>query len=436
MPDVLHPAVRAAARTLAQWYGIEVPDYRMPLLASEMSHVGGRRGVEAALERLLARDTQAWDAIIDVMTVPETHLFRHFGHFVLLRKLAEQRHREGRSVRVLSAGCSSGEEAWSAAAVLADVTPSRTAQDRVVGWDINERRLQKARQGSYRDWSVRTGLQGYDAYFRNQGEFWEVSPGLRSLVTFERVNLVDDLPYRHSPFDAIFFRNVGIYWDPAVAQGVVRSLGLLLARDGLLLIGPSDPGIHQPDVWEHVIQGGVRYYRRQPKPPPEEAPHAPPRKATVKISTVRPGRRSPSRPRKGTVRRPRPPALSSGLHAPRALSKPPALPPHTGQGAAEDRTTATLDEVRSLADTGRYGEALAHLERVAIPTDAEARLWRGILLLALERVPDAVQAFKQCVFLEPNHASHRRWLALAYERAGRARDAERENRNASELGAP
>jgi chemotaxis protein methyltransferase CheR len=430
MSNDFHPAVRAAARTLKQWYGIEVPDYRLPLLAQEMAHVGGRAGVEAALERLLARDSRAWDAVIDVMTVPETYLFRHFGHFVLLRELAERRHREGRSCRVLSAGCSSGEEAWSAAAILASTLPSRTAQDQVVGWDINERRLEVARQGRYRDWSARAGLQGHDAHFVRDGAWWEVARSLRSLVTFERVNLVGELPYRNSPFDAIFFRNVGIYWDHATSDGVVRSLARHLVDDGLLLVGPSDPGLNQPGVWEHVIDNGVRHYRRR-RPEPAPAPEPPASPSSGLFAVREPRKISPTR-----VRAPaRPSLLRPRTRTPsqRPFRAPAVASPDTCDAALPP---AHLDEIQGLADAGQYERALSALDRLPPPHGVDVRLWRGILLLALDEASAAVQSFKQCVYLEPNLASHRRWLAVAYESAGRADDAARENRNALELASP
>ncbi|MBZ0115620.1 MAG: hypothetical protein K8H88_01405, partial [Sandaracinaceae bacterium] len=93
-----------------------------------------------------------------------------------------------------------------------------------------------------------------------------------------------------------------------------------------------------------------------------------------------------------------------------------------------------LDDVRALADAGRSLEALALLDSLC-DTSARARLWRGILMLDLDRPDDAVQVLRQCVFLEPKEVSFRRWLAHAYEAAGRATDAARESRNAEELAA-
>lgn len=416
MNSDLHPAVGAAARTLKQWYGIDVPRYRLPLLASELVHLSSGGELDSALDRLLAHDQDAWDAVIDAMTVPESYLFRHIGHFVLLRQIVEQRRREGRACRVLSAGCSSGEEAWSAAAVLGDLPSSR--RDMVVGWDLNERRLNHAREGRYRDWSARSGLFGYTSHFRREGDEWKVAAHLKPLVRFERVNLVGCLPDRDAPFDAVFFRNVGIYWEEKVARRVAQLLADLTAEDGLVLIGPADPGLSGSDRFEHIIADGVRHYRRRDA---TEQPGVRPLRGAVqpplrKCPSAFPPRRS------GMLSRDRAPAAPrASVWSPQRRSEAPA-------------TLPGLEQVRVLADAGNYGQALAALDAVPGDATAEPRLWRGILLMALERPGDAVASFRQCVFLEPNRAPYRRWLAVAYESSGRMRDAERERRNALHLG--
>lgn len=407
-----HPAVSAAARTIHQWYGIEVPTYRLPLLASELAQLGGKAGLDAALDRLLCRDRAAWDSVISAVTIPETYLFRHFGHFVLLRQLAVRRRHEGRACRVLSAGCSTGEEAWSAAATLAQERSRVPVQDAVVGWDINERCLQHAREGRFRDWSARAGLHGYDAHFLRDGDAWRAAAHLRSMVRFTRVNLVGTLPSRDAPFDAVFFRNVGIYWNPKLAGEVVRLLGELVARDGLLLIGPSDPALTSPGPWEHVIEDGVRYYRRRgtaKEHRPKVAAAAPPQPRPLNNCTN----------------------VVSVASARRAARR--ALVARSAESSPSSERAPTVELVQELADKGEYERALSLVDGLPGRCMAERRLWRGILLLALERPAEAAHSFRQCVFLEPNHAPYRRWLAVAYESSGRMRDAEREHQNVRNL---
>lgn len=391
-------AVRAAARLLHRRLGIEVPEHRMSVLSSELDHLGGPDGPGAALERLLAGEEAPWDALIDVMTIPETYFFRQFAHFTLLREVAIARHRDGRPCRVLSAGCSSGEEAWSAAAVLASITAH--PRDAVVGWDVSERRLRAARRGRYGAWSLRAGLRGHERFFVSADEGQEeVAPALRPLVSFARVNLVGPLPSRERSFDVVMLRNVGIYWSEEVAQGALLALAELVASDGLFMLGPSDPGLPRSSPWEHVIEQGARYYRRAALPavvaPPRVPANAPSRPAGARPAALQPR----ERPKRAT--RPVP---------------------------ARD----VFDDVRALADVGRTADALALLDGVSAPS-ARARLWRGILLLDLQRADEAVRVLRQGVFLEPREATFRQWLAHAYEAAGLAAEAARERRNAQEL---
>ncbi len=424
--------VRAAARAIAQWYGIEVPPYRLPLLEAQLRQLGGHGGPQRGLERLLGHEPDAWDQLIEAVTVPETYLFRHVGHFLLLRSLVEQRRASGLGVRVLSAGCSSGEEVWSAAAVLAQATRLPSTRDSVVGWDINAQRLRQASEGRFRPWSVRAGLHGHDACFRKEGDEVCVVDSLRALVSFEKVNLVGDLPDKKGPFDAILFRNVAIYWDHATAREVACRLAALLAEDGILMIGPSDPA-SPGDGWEHAITQGVRIYRRcAAAPPPRQA---------VTLPRSAGGDPAPApAPRRPVARRlPRSaPALRIDRNA--RLDRSARL---DGQAQVSRRERKTdpppilgqadlLARVKELADGGRYGEALHQLRSTQI-ISAEAQLWEGILLLNLDDQEQALDRFRKCVFLAPEQPTYRRWLAIAFQAVGRLEDAAREHRNAHEL---
>jgi tetratricopeptide (TPR) repeat protein len=93
-----------------------------------------------------------------------------------------------------------------------------------------------------------------------------------------------------------------------------------------------------------------------------------------------------------------------------------------------------LDDVRKLADGGRYTEALEVLSAEDVGLTIEGKLWQGILLLNLEQNEEAVRLFRQCSFLRPEVPEYRQWLAVTYEALGRTVEAEREFRNASEVG--
>lgn len=403
-----------AANALRRFCGIDVPDYWLPILAAELDQLGGPGGHARGLELLLTREASAWDRVVDAMTVPETYFFRHFGHFVLLRHLAEARVARGLPTRVLCAGCSSGEEAWSAAAVLVAARGQASARDRVVAWDVSEKRLGEMRAGRYPKGSVRSGLHGYEAFFARTDDGWRIAPTLLPLVQPRNVNLVGALPRGEGPFDAIFFRNVGIYWNVETAHAVVEQLGALLAPEGVLLVGPGDPVGLDSARWEARISQGVRSYRAvdpQRRPAPARAPSGKPRTRSVSSMHLR-----AASPSSGEAA-PAPPAA-----VPAYAERPTPVPPPLQAAGA-------LAEVKTLADAGRYAAALEVL-RATAGSSVDAKLWEGILLLALGDAWGAIEPLRQCVFLGPDRPSHRRWLAAAYRAVGRWEDARREQRNA------
>jgi chemotaxis protein methyltransferase CheR len=280
---------------------------------------------------------------VAAITIPETYFFRHYPHFIRLRELASERLRRGRPCRVLSAGCSSGEEVWSAVAVLANLAKDRERGGSVVGWDVNARRLIEASEGRYREWSVRTGLHGYESAVTRVGDYFQVSPALRAWARFEVVNLMAPPPSVEGGFDAIFFRNVAIYFDPEVARAVFERLSTLLTDDGLIFVGPSDPVSLPSHAWEHVIADGVRTYRRVAAgtAPTSRRPKAPkPEGARWSLPPRLPARTSPLRVSLGRKLVPR-----------RQKSPRPPAPARTDDGDL-------LAQVSGLADRGDYARAL------------------------------------------------------------------------------
>jgi chemotaxis methyl-accepting protein methylase len=424
-------ALRAAERALERWYGIEIPDYQQKVLRGVVERLGGAQGVSGGLERLLDREASAWDEVIDAITIPETFFFRHFGHFGLLRELAIERRKRGLPFRVLSAGCSSGEEVWSAAAVVADVAAGAPWPARVTGWDVNAGRVLGAAAGRYRDWSARAGFHGYDRYFMREGEVWRASPSLEPWVSFQVVNLIGPFPPVSDGFDVILFRNVAIYWDPATASAVGERLAQLLVEDGLLLVGPSDPVTLDPARFEHTIANGVRSIRRATATRPERSARRPSPPATPErpVAQATSPRSAPLDHRRSA--RPLVRAGAGRLVPTSAARRPPRSEPREAAVAAPP-IESTLASVKALADEGQYRDALLML-RAGSLGDAERFKLEGILLLNLESPSEAVDCLRRCVYLEPERAEYRRWLAVAYETAGLHREAAREERNAREV---
>ncbi len=378
--------------------GIIVADHRMDQVRQAMAALGGGSPEEGA-RRYLADDPDAERHVMAAVTVGETYFFRDAGHFERLAIFARERAAAGRPCRVLSAGASSGEEAWSAAAVLASTYVRETAGTEVVAWELDQYRVSTALRGRYSAWSARKGFAGYARFFRVQRDAVEVSPALRPYVRFEKINLIT--PPQGCRFDAIFFRNVSIYWSLETTAAVLNGLLAMLEPDGLFFPGPSDQVPLDRAEWTSDFFSGARVYRRHRD---RQAPTA---KAAAE--TLRP-------PRYAT------PAVSPRMSEPATVRHP-------------ERPTvdAILEKVRATADRGEYAAALALLGAIGNTHDPRVAMWQGILLLSLERPLEAVSAFQRWCYWDPkNHDCHR-WLAVAYETAGRSEDALRERRVASEM---
>ena len=160
-------------------------------IARAMQRAGGDD--LAAYLCLLRRDGIAMDALVDELTVGETHFMRGPDQMDLVRREvlpAAKRCREGGApARVWSAGCATGEEAYSLAILLEE----EGLDDRafVLGTDLSAAALEKARAGSYSDWSMR-GVSGQfrQDYFRHEGGRRILVDRIRNKVRFERLNLV------------------------------------------------------------------------------------------------------------------------------------------------------------------------------------------------------------------------------------------------------
>lgn len=183
---------------------------------------------------------------VDLLTTNETYFFREARHFDLLRQAAQNARpalRAGAPFRVWSAACSSGEEPYSMAMVLADVLGD--APWEITASDISTRVLQRARTGHYpmerashvpADYLRRYCLKG----IREQQGTLLVERALRQRVRFRQVNLNTDLPGDLGNYDAIFLRNVMIYFNGDTKRQVVARVVARLKPGGHFIIGHSE----------------------------------------------------------------------------------------------------------------------------------------------------------------------------------------------------
>ncbi|MGM0586704.1 MAG: CheR family methyltransferase [Pseudomonadota bacterium] len=180
----------------------------------------------------------------NAVTTNLTSFFREAHHFDHLREeVLEPLRRAGRTrLRLWSAGCSTGEEPYSIAMTVQQLGARMTGADlRILATDLDTSVLSRAEAGVYPEARLQDApgeLRARGCRRRGPGEV-EMARELRAMIVFRRLNLLGDWPFR-GPFDAIFCRNVLIYFDAATKAALVRRFAQALTEDGVLYLGHSE----------------------------------------------------------------------------------------------------------------------------------------------------------------------------------------------------
>jgi chemotaxis protein methyltransferase CheR len=269
------------ARIIYDRAGIHFPEAKKYVLESRL----GRRLQELDIDSydqyisLLSMGPYQQDEFQEMfnkITINETSFFRNEPQLDVFEKTVLPELIEARKglkrLRLWSAACSSGEEPYTLAIMLHRTLGVRLADWRVeiLGTDISELVLATAQSGRYTDYALRTTPTLVKTrYFKHEGAFWALDPTIRSMVSFQVHNLKDRAGARRfGQFDVIFCRNVLIYFDEAMKQGVIDTFSDALRPDGTLFIGHSETlrGLSTP--FESVpIPQGFCYRKGQPTAP-------------------------------------------------------------------------------------------------------------------------------------------------------------------------
>lgn len=212
---------------------------------------------------------QEREKIISQLTNNESYFFRERGQLEVLRKellpLLKRSRAKRREVRLLSAGCSAGQEPYSLFITARESKlfppPWRV---RITGLDVDAEALARARRGVYGEHSFRgVAAPVRERYFRKLEEGWEILPELRRQVRFQPANLAKGgWLERLEKQDVIFCRNVLIYFDPEAARGVVERLHRVLASDGFLFLGHAETLSRIAVPFEVERRPGAIFYRK------------------------------------------------------------------------------------------------------------------------------------------------------------------------------
>jgi chemotaxis protein methyltransferase CheR len=275
LPALEYELLRGKIRDV---FGIDYPPNKRELLRvrleGRLRALGLRRYSDYyRLLRYAPAGQPEWLELADCVTNNETYFFRERHQFLQLADLAKRARAErGGPLRVLSAGCSSGEEAYSIAATLAACSPPNGFE--VVGVDVSAAKLAEATAGRYSDRSFRSdetpppGVDLERCLAREASGSWVVRPALRSRARFERANLVEPQQVaRLGAFDVVFCRNVLIYGHEDSVPRFLRSLEQLVRADGHLFLGQAESLLGHRSLFRPQRLGEGFAYSRQTRQP-------------------------------------------------------------------------------------------------------------------------------------------------------------------------
>ncbi len=196
------------------------------------------------------RNTAALTDVVASLTIGETHFFRNHPQVDAIRTVVLPdliaRHAHDRTIRIWSAGCSTGEEAYSVAIAIDMLLTERASWDiTILGTDINADALEKARTACYGEWSFRGVPEAIRRrYFQPDGSRFRLAPAIRDMVRFEYLNLVDEnaswAARAVQAMDLVLCRNVLIYFRPETIEAVVVRLEAALAPGGWMIAGHAE----------------------------------------------------------------------------------------------------------------------------------------------------------------------------------------------------
>lgn len=235
-------------KMLASRAGIDLNDYKLNAIYHRIEkrlRVLDIPDIDTYCYRLRI-DLEEEIKFINIVTNPTTFFFRENHHFEYFKNhLLPELIAKKKRIRIWSAGCSSGEEAYSIAIVVREVAPNLQNYDiKILATDINSDALQTAEKGIYHDSRLKKMDPTRQKLWFNQvtdqdSNLVMVSPNIKELITFRQLNLMSNWPV-HGPFDVIFCRNVIIYFKQDINRRILQKFDNLLEINGALILGHSE----------------------------------------------------------------------------------------------------------------------------------------------------------------------------------------------------
>jgi len=324
------------------------------------------------------------DFLIADLTVGETYFFRDEDQFAAIRDVALadilERKQSTRQLRIWSAGCATGAEAYSLAIMLADDLAGRIAgwDIRIYATDLNRDVLARAADGKFRAWALRSTPEHIKSKcFSREGHIWTIRNRYRQWISFHQMNLVErqfseQFAAVSTEFDLILCRNVMIYFAPEMSRLLIERFHQRLGNGGWLGVGASEYNLGIFESFRTVKTRGAMLLQKIALP--------------CALAEVPPERR--------------------------------AEPPISAVRADQPRNEPGLEDLRKLADRGEwqraaeYGLLLAARDRL----NPSIHFYQALVFDNLGNPVETERSLRQAIYLDRNFALAHYHLGLALKR--------------------
>lgn len=416
---------------IGRWFGLRFEDGKLEFLAELLDRRAEKTGLATHeyLNRLQSgRSDAELQALAFELTVPETYFFRHMDQFRAFAEVALPDARTLRgptsTIRILSAGCATGEEPYS----LAMMARERGYGDvEIRALDISAAALSRAARGLYSRWALReTPAESQQHWFKEAGKDFELDASIRAAVGFQAANLAEEdqeiwMPHR---YDIIFCRNVLMYFTEEATRETVERLTASLTPGGHLFLGHAETLRGLSDEYHLCHTHGTFYYRRKSTRDGKNA-------AVAGDQLVRGWPDTPAgrlhdaagAPAEGPITETWLQAIQQASERIRALTErpiPAVIPRDYPLAANTVDSVPQLHAVLDLLKKERFAEALELLgvETAHSAQDPESLLLRAALLTHSGQLAAAERVCAQLLVRDELNAGAHYLLALCRESAG------------------
>ncbi|AKT43669.1 CheR family methyltransferase [Chondromyces crocatus] len=378
-------------------FGLACTDWQQALLTRAVER-WQKAGVTPGATPHSSASSEQVQALVAELLVRETYFFRDKAQIDALIEVAlpacARLGTPGRPLRLLSAGCASGEEPYSLALAIGERAGHLADRTWIHGFDLSRVAVEHAREGLYDSWALRATPEGVRARaFRAEGNGFRLKDEHRARVTFEQRNLLDPDPefWRPGSFDVIFCRNVTLYFSERAIRAALARFAAALVPGGFLFLGASETLRGLSDDFELSFWGDTAIHRRREQPEGD--------------------------------------AFATSLHAPSCWmeqihSSTARIVALTARDALEEEgeppcPPPSARSLRRLVETERFGEGLALIRRAAASHGrrSELQLFEAIMLSGLGRIEELERVCAKLNATQGAHAGSYYLLGLCREHA-------------------